>query len=1797
MTNQDIRVSTEWEHSITNLLGHAPTTEPGIALRQWILHQGVENHLDLLSWEEEEIKANPTQQVFSLDEHGQGSYLRTNQTKQLCGLITYMKHIFSEYMSTGVRTDPFHPFSPEEWSHQTSTMMRTFLVQNLPTPIGPEPVTSGPIPSSKPAAYSPAALELMSFKKGIKSEITAYPSLKDERYFDGFKRSLFIVAKTHECSDVLDPTYTPGSEPEEQELFEAKQTFMFSVFNTNLQTDMGKTIVRRHLASTDAQAVWKELSEHMKTSSKGASEKRRLTQYVTNTVLDDNFKGTTEQFVLHFNEQFRQLEEISEDDERLPSSVKLTLLQTAVRSINDLRIVETLDEFQSTTHGHGSSTSLSFDTYYDLLLNACVRYDKTKKANIGKRRNVYATNMDDTYVDLPTACIDDVPDSPYGGIDLPPDEFYQVHALSSRHPPPQRPGQPTRPPFRPPSQNSRPTNPIRRYDGPIFLPPQIYRLLSEDALKALKAYNTEAISRFHKRKVHNTEIVEEPQDDPPGPPVSENDLPDLPESDLNIPEDPILDFVNSQCHSSEDLDQALQAYQAFQIPSPQDSTMTPERTINHHFTYHIAQASQAKHGSLVDRGANGGLAGSDVRILSRSSRKCTVTGIDSHELQGLDVVQCAALVETNHGIVNLIMNEYACYGKGHTIHSSGQIEWFKNSVDDRSVQVGGKQRICTTDGYTMPLTCKVGLMYLSIIGKPTDQDLERYPAVHLTGPHEWDPSVLDYTHPSGDGEPPWSNDPEERYAFDPNFDEFGDYTQRAIQTLSILDDSSSTLTPSSNYLANQHDFRTSQHAVKHEAPDYEKFRPYFGWVNVDTVQKTMQQSTQWGVSLPNTFPMKRHLKSRNPALNVPRRHEAVATDTVFSDTPAVDSGVKQAQVFVGRDTLVADAYPMKSGKQFVNTLEDNIRRRGAMDKLLSDSAKTEISNKVMDILRAYHISNWHSEPYHQNQNPAEWRYRTIKSWTNTVMNRSGAPANCWLLCLIYVCYLLNHIACTALDGKMPLLALTGITPDISIILLFTFYQPVFYATYDQHFPSESEERAGYWVGFGEHCGDAMTHKILDQDTQKIIYRSAVRPKKSSTPNHRLAPHGGEVSTSSDPSEDKNSSGSPTGAPEGSSPGQKAPTVFIRSRDEENPSGSKPMPTFDPSDLIGRTFLLPPEENGERHRAKVTRKVVEIIDQEDGKRVENINFILDIGNGKVEELISYNQLLEHLENAQDHDMGMDQELFKFRAIIGHQGPLLASDPDWKGSKYNVQVEWETGEITFEPLSIIAADDPVTCAAYAKEKDLLALEGWRRFRSLAKKDKVLARAIKQSKIRQVRRSQTYMFGYLIPRNYMEAMQFDSENKNSKWYDAIKLEMESMAEYKVFKKWDKAILDKHKKVKNPPKGYHRIKVHLVFAVKFDGRHKARLVADGHLTPEPIENIYSGVVSLRNLRLVIFLGKLNNLELWGADIGNAYLEAFTNEDPPKGYKTPLDKNDHPELDTSEILEGDMAAKYLTMVGQLQWLVTLGRFDIHAQVATMSRFRAAPRQGHMDRLKRIYSYAIRTKDYAIRFRTEKPDYSFLPDQDFDWTYSVYGDVHEILPDDMPEPLGESVTTTTTMDANLNHCLATGKSLTGCLHFVNKTPVDWYSKKQATVETATYGSEFVAAKTATEQIMDIRQTLRYLGAPITTKSFLFGDNRSVVTSATLPHSTLTKRHNILAFHRVREAIAAKLMAFYWIQSAYNLSDMLSKHWDHPSVYPMVLKLLITRGNITLIPREATQEKEKEILNPQKEKLKIKEKQN
>ena len=155
---------------------------------------------------------------------------------------------------------------------------------------------------------------------------------------------------------------------------------------------------------------------------------------------------------------------------------------------------------------------------------------------------------------------------------------------------------------------------------------------------------------------------------------------------------------------------------------------------------------------------------------------------------------------------------------------------------------------------------------------------------------------------------------------------------------------------------------------------------------------------------------------------------------------------------------------------------------------------------------------------------------------------------------------------------------------------------------------------------------------------------------------------------------------------------------------------------------------------------------------------------------------------------------------------------------------------------------------------------------------------------------------------------------------------------------------------------------------------------------------------------------------------------------------------------------------------------------------------------------------------------------------------------------------------TSFVDANLMHDVITGRSVTGVLHFLNKTPIDWYTKKQSTVETATYGSEFVAARTATEQIIDLRLTLRYLGARIYETAYLFGDNESVVKSASIPHAKLHKRHIILSFHRVRAAIASKMLRFIHLPGNKNPADILSKAWGYQQVWQLMQPILFWKGN-------------------------------
>jgi len=136
---------------------------------------------------------------------------------------------------------------------------------------------------------------------------------------------------------------------------------------------------------------------------------------------------------------------------------------------------------------------------------------------------------------------------------------------------------------------------------------------------------------------------------------------------------------------------------------------------------------------------------------------------------------------------------------------------------------------------------------------------------------------------------------------------------------------------------------------------------------------------------------------------------------------------------------------------------------------------------------------------------------------------------------------------------------------------------------------------------------------------------------------------------------------------------------------------------------------------------------------------------------------------------------------------------------------------------------------------------------------------------------------------------------------------------------------------------------------------------------------------------------------------------------------------------------------------------------------------------------------------------------------------------------------------------------------TRCLR-VNKTPIDYYSKKQGTVETATHGSEFVASRTCVEQIQDLRLTLRYLGVNVRGPSYMFGDNKTVVDNCANVDGRIHKRHTLLSFHKVREAIASKTVVLSHIPGAINPADILSKHWGYSQVWPQLKAVLFWKGD-------------------------------
>ena len=274
-----------------------------------------------------------------------------------------------------------------------------------------------------------------------------------------------------------------------------------------------------------------------------------------------------------------------------------------------------------------------------------------------------------------------------------------------------------------------------------------------------------------------------------------------------------------------------------------------------------------------------------------------------------------------------------------------------------------------------------------------------------------------------------------------------------------------------------------------------------------------------------------------------------------------------------------------------------------------------------------------------------------------------------------------------------------------------------------------------------------------------------------------------------------------------------------------------------------------------------------------------------------------------------------------------------------------------------------------------------------------------------------------------------------------------------------------------------------------------------------------------------------------------NSYLKEH-NQHPLRGAKSPISMNYRPELDTSPELDPPQAAHFQSLIGILRWIVELGRMDISVEVSMLSSMLASPRDGHLQQVYHIFSYLKTHHNARIVFDPSIPDINLSSLTLPDWS-SFYGNAKEVIPENMPCPKGREMALICYVDADHATDKVTRRSRTGFIIFLNSSPIYWYSKRQNSVETSSFGSEFVAMRQACEYIRSLRFHLRMMGIPVSQPAFLRGDNQSVIFNSTIPESMLKKKHNAVSYHFVREGCAKSEWAIEKVDTKYNPADILA----------------------------------------------------
>jgi Reverse transcriptase (RNA-dependent DNA polymerase) len=696
--------------------------------------------------------------------------------------------------------------------------------------------------------------------------------------------------------------------------------------------------------------------------------------------------------------------------------------------------------------------------------------------------------------------------------------------------------------------------------------------------------------------------------------------------------------------------------------------------------------------------------------------------------------------------------------------------------------------------------------------------------------------------------------------------------------------------------------------ARHRLDNLEAVRPYLGWLPARIVSETIKRTTQLAKAVVR-FHMVRHLKSRFANLRMNRLKEVVAMDTFFANTPSYQHGYTMAQVFYGTSSHMINVYGLRRRENVKSAILDFLRDEGAPWAFRMDGGREQSSREVDEVLRDLHVKIEMSEPYNQQQNPAELKaVKWLKQHAQTLMDRTGASSKAWFMACAYLADVHNITSDESLRFGIPMTVRHGETVDISAFLNFRFFEKVYYLDPNVSFP-DSKESTGRWLGVAHSMGDALTYYILTDDTHRIITRSVVRPFDERTNNGRLRFH--EYEKDGPAFDTPTNRGDPTPTVNHHTDAHSTTTVPTSNRHTQQ-SRVEDDVDADTNDDPSPVHVLPrrskcitnptPWKGGRDARGFVATIVsmllmaakVYVPYGNAGNALWNIQSPLFNGDTALQQPGAPNSMtlegqhehrcictsltndeVAHMHYVQMADFTADvledqlwngDHAHRAAAVLNHK----VRNKDSADRHLKLQVLWMNSDRSWVRMDDIRLDNSYVIVRYAKERGLTNKHDFAWTTQYTDNENKLYQVLMAQASGNNNAKAKYKFGVMVPRSVKHAMYLDKLNNDTGWMDALRTELTQINDYKTFRRLRDGEDLSH---------YKRIPCHIIFYVKFDLRKKARLVANGNLTDPTAEDVYSGVVATETIRLAFAVAAINGLLCYAGDVGNAFLYAYTSE------------------------------------------------------------------------------------------------------------------------------------------------------------------------------------------------------------------------------------------------------------------------------------------------------------------------------